>query len=75
MWGAGPRAGQNLVLAAKVQALMNGRLSVDVEDIQAVAYPVLRHRIKTNFNAESDGISADDIICQLIEHLLQVTHY
>ncbi len=75
MWGAGPRAGQNLVLAAKVQALMSGRLSVDVEDIRAVAYPVLRHRIKTNFNAESDGISADDIICQLIEHLLQVTHH
>ncbi|MDE0734993.1 MAG: MoxR family ATPase [Pirellulaceae bacterium] len=74
MWGAGPRAGQNLVQAAKVQALMSGRLSVDVEDIRAVAYPVLRHRIKTNFNAESDGISADDIICQLIEHLLQVTH-
>ncbi|HIA19617.1 MAG TPA: MoxR family ATPase, partial [Planctomycetaceae bacterium] len=73
MWGAGPRAGQNLVLAAKVQALMSGRFSVDLEDIQTVAYPVLRHRIKTNFNAESDGISADDIVGQLIEHLLQGT--
>jgi len=70
MWGAGPRAGQNLVLAAKVQALMSGRMSVDVEDIQAVAYPVLRHRIKTNFNAESDGITSDDIIRRLIDHLL-----
>ena len=73
MWGAGPRAGQYLVLAAKVQALMSGRLSVDLEDIQKVAYPVLRHRIKTNFNAESDGISPDEIIRQLIEHLLQTT--
>ena len=73
MWGAGPRAGQDLVLAAKVKALMSGRLSVDLEDIQAVAYPVLRHRIKTNFNAESDGVSSDDIIRQLIEHLLPAT--
>ena len=73
MWGAGPRAGQDLVLAAKVKALMSGRLSVDLEDIQAVAYPVLRHRVKTNFNAESDGISSDDIIRQLIEHLLPAT--
>ena len=73
MWGAGPRAGQDLVLAAKVKALMSGRLSVDLEDIQAVAYPVLRHRIKTNFNAESDGINSDDIIRQLIEHLLPAT--
>ena len=73
MWGAGPRAGQDLVSAAKVKALMSGRLSVDLEDIQAVAYPVLRHRIKTNFNAESDGINSDDIIRQLIEHLLPAT--
>ena len=73
MWGAGPRAGQDLVLAAKVKALMSGRLSVDLEDIQAVAYPVLRHRVKTNFNAESDGVSSDDIIRQLIEHLLPAT--
>ena len=73
MWGAGPRAGQDLVLAAKVKALMSGRLSVDLEDIQAVAYPVLRPRIKTNFNAESDGINSDDIIRQLIEHLLPAT--
>ena len=73
MWGAGPRAGQDLVLAAKVKALMSGRLSVDLEDIQSVAYPVLRHRVKTNFNAESDGVSSDDIIRQLIEHLLPAT--
>ena len=73
MWGVGPRAGQDLVSAAKVKALMSGRLSVDLEDIQAVAYPVLRHRIKTNFNAESDGINSDDIIRQLIEHLLPAT--
>ena len=73
MWGAGPRAGQDLVLAAKVKALMSGRLSVDLEDIQAVAYPVLRHRVKTNFNAESDGVNSDDIIRQLIEHLLPAT--
>ncbi len=66
-WGAGPRASQFLVLAAKARAALNGRYCAEVEDLQAVAFPVLRHRIVTNFNAEADGISADDVISKLLE--------
>ncbi|HEX5131905.1 MAG TPA: MoxR family ATPase [Candidatus Krumholzibacteria bacterium] len=66
-WGAGPRAGQNLVLGAKVRAVMNGRPIPSVEDVRAIAHPVLRHRIVTNFNADADGISTDDIIDMLLE--------
>ena len=66
-WGAGPRAVQYLVVGAKARALMNHRSHVSVEDIQALAKPVLRHRIVVNFAAESDGISSDDIIDQLLQ--------
>ncbi len=66
-WGAGPRAVQYLIVGAKARALMNHRSHVSVEDIQALAHPVLRHRIVVNFAAESDGISSDDIIGQLLE--------
>jgi len=66
-WGAGPRASQNLVLAAKARAILRGRYHVGVEDIREVARPVLRHRILTNFNAEADGIRSDDIIATLLE--------
>lgn len=66
-WGAGPRASQYLVLGAKARAIMHGRYHVSYEDIKAVAKPVLRHRILTNFNAEADGISSLDIISQLLE--------
>jgi len=66
-WGAGPRAVQFLVVGAKARALMQHRSHVSVEDIQALAKPVLRHRIVVNFAAESDGISSDDIIDQLLE--------
>jgi len=66
-WGAGPRASQNLVLAGKARAILKGRYHVGTEDISAVAFPVLRHRILTNFNAEADGVSSDDIIRQLLE--------
>ena len=65
--GAGPRASQYLVLGAKARAIMHGRYHVSYEDIKAVAKPVLRHRILTNFNAEADGISSLDIISQLLE--------
>ena len=65
-WGAGPRASQFLVLAGKARALLHGRPYVATEDIRAVAYPVLRHRIITNFNAEADGIKPDDLIQRLI---------
>jgi MoxR-like ATPase len=66
-WGAGPRASQYLVLGAKARAVLHGRYYVSTEDIRAVAYPVLRHRIMTNFNAEAEGVKTDDIIRQLIE--------
>ncbi len=68
-WGAGPRASQYLVLGAKARAILHGRYYVDIDDIQAVAPPVLRHRVMTNFNAEADGIKPDDIIQRLIESI------
>jgi MoxR-like ATPase len=66
-WGAGPRAGQNLILGAKVRAVMSGRPIPGVEDVRAIAHPVMRHRIVTNFNADADGVSTDDIIDMLLE--------
>jgi MoxR-like ATPase len=66
-WGAGPRASQYLVLAAKARAVLQGRPYVSCDDVRAVAAPVLRHRILTNFNAEADGIKSDDIVRRLIE--------
>lgn len=65
-FGAGPRAGQNLILAAKCRALMKGKFSVDFEDVREVAKWVLRHRIVRNFKAEAEGMSADDIIQSLL---------
>ncbi len=65
-WGAGPRASQYLVLGGKARAALNGRHCVERADIDAVAKPVLRHRILTNFNAEADGVRADDVIDELI---------
>ena len=66
-WGAGPRAVQNLVLGAKARALLYGRESVAHEDIQAVALPVLRHRILANFTAASEGITTDSVITRLLK--------
>ncbi len=66
-WGAGPRASQYLILAGKARALLQGRYHVSTEDIRSVAYPTLRHRVLTNFNAEAEGIKPDDIIRMLIE--------
>jgi MoxR-like ATPase len=66
-WGAGPRATQFLILGAKARALMHGRPHVALEDIRAMAKPVLRHRLVVNFAAESDGISTDQIIDRLLE--------
>jgi MoxR-like ATPase len=65
-WGAGPRASQHLVLGAKCNALFNGKYSPDIEDIQAVAAPILRHRIVRNFKAEAEGKTVDDIIKKLL---------
>ncbi len=66
-WGAGPRASQYLVLGAKARAVLHGRFHAETGDVQAVAAPVLRHRIMTNFNAEAEGIKPDGIIRRLIE--------
>ena len=65
-WGAGPRASQYLILGGKARAALHGRAYVSMEDVRAVAKPVLRHRIITNFNAEADGLTADQIIERLI---------
>ena len=65
-WGAGPRASQYLVLGAKTHAAMRGKYAPDVEDVQAVAYPVLRHRIFKNYKAEAEGISVEQIISGLL---------
>jgi MoxR-like ATPase len=65
-WGAGPRAGQFLILAGKARALMRGRLYVTIEDIETVAPAVLRHRLVPNFNAEAEGISVEQIIDKIL---------
>jgi len=64
-WGAGPRASQNLVLAAKTHAAVQGKFSPDIEDIQAVAEGILRHRLIKNYKAEAEGLSIEDIIRSL----------
>src|SRR5262249_5173656 len=66
-WGAGPRAVQFLILGAKARALLYGRAHVQTEDIQTLAYPVLRHRILTNFTAASEGITTDTVVQKLLE--------
>jgi MoxR-like ATPase len=65
-WGAGPRASQYLVLGSKCNALLSGKYSPDIEDVQAIAKPVLRHRIVLNFKAEAEGISVDELIEKLM---------
>ncbi len=64
-WGAGPRASQYLIIGAKANALLTGKYSPDIEDVQSVAVPILRHRIIRNYTAEAEGISIEDIIGQL----------
>ncbi len=64
-WGAGPRASQNLILAAKAHAVVNGKFSPDIENVQAVAIGILRHRIIKNYKAEAEGISEEKIITEL----------
>jgi MoxR-like ATPase len=68
-WGAGPRASQHLILASKVRALLRGRTHVTVDDIEALATPVMRHRIVPTFHAEAEGITVD----QIVQHLLANT--
>jgi MoxR-like ATPase len=68
-WGAGPRAGQALLLGGKARALLEGRTVVAFDDVVNVALPVLRHRVLVNFQAEADGIDADEIVRQLLAHV------
>ncbi len=72
-WGAGPRAGQAVILCAKALALLNGRFAVTLDDIKAIAAPALRHRILLNFEAEADGISSDDIVAGLLASVCVAT--
>lgn len=66
-WGAGPRAGQYLIMGAKAMAAMDGRFSVAIDDVKKVAVPVLRHRIGTNFQAQAEGKTSDDLVEQLLK--------
>jgi MoxR-like ATPase len=66
-WGAGPRAGQSLILAAKTRAILHGRMYAGIADIREVARPVLRHRIVTTFHAEAEGIGPEQIIARLLQ--------
>ena len=66
-FGAGPRAGQNLILAAKARAIMTGRAYVALDDVKSVALPVLRHRIMTNYIAEAEGVTPDDLVERLLK--------
>lgn len=68
-WGAGPRAVQFLILGAKVRAVLHGRLHVASEDIRALAQPVLRHRIVTNFSAQAEGYTTDKLIDDLLQQV------
>ncbi len=68
-WGPGPRACQQIVLAAKARAIMHERHHVTLDDIEALAYPVLRHRIVPTFNAEAEGVSVDDLITRLLKEV------
>ena len=65
-WGAGPRASQNLILAAKAHAAINGKFSPDIEDVKAVAIPILSHRVVKNYKAEAEGITISEIISSLL---------
>jgi len=73
-WGAGPRAAQYLVLGAKARAVLNGRLTVTAEDIRALIRPVLRHRLFTNFNADAEGVTTDQIIEKLLKSVAEPSY-
>ncbi len=73
-WGAGPRAAQNIVLTAKARAILHGRFAVTAEDIRAVTFPVLRHRIFTNFNADAEGVDVDHVIEKILDTVPEPTY-
>jgi len=68
-WGAGPRAGQFLILGAKAIAAMDGRFSVAIDDVKKIAVPVLRHRLSTNFQAQAEGMTTEDVILRLLKEV------
>ena len=68
-WGAGPRAGQFLMHGGKALAAMDGRFTVAIEDVQKVAVPVLRHRISTNFQAQAEGMTTENVIARLMKEI------
>ena len=68
-WGAGPRAGQFLIAGGKAIAAMDGRFSVAIDDVRKIAIPVLRHRVSTNFQAQAEGLSTEDLILRLIDEI------
>ncbi|MBL8815509.1 MAG: AAA family ATPase [Planctomyces sp.] len=71
-WGAGPRAGISLVMAAKARAILQGRFHATTEDIRSIALPVLRHRVVTTFRADASGVQRDDVIRMLLDHVKPV---
>jgi len=70
-WGAGPRASQHLILGAKARAVLQGSYTPSPEDVRAVALPVLRHRLVTNFNADADGVDTQEIVNQLVQEMTE----
>ena len=70
-WGAGPRASQYLVLGAKAKAILDGRPSPNINDIQSLALPILRHRVLPNFNAEAEGLKVEDILIRLLDTIVE----
>jgi len=73
-WGAGPRAAQYMILGAKARAILQGRFAVSADDIRAMAYPVLRHRLFTNFNADAEGIDVDQVIEKILQTVPEPTY-
>jgi len=68
-WGAGPRAGISLIMAAKARAILRGRYHATTEDVKAVCLPVLRHRVVTTFNAEAAGVTSDQIVKMILDQI------
>jgi MoxR-like ATPase len=73
-WGAGPRAAQYLILGAKAKAILHGRFAVTADDIRSMAFPVLRHRIFTNFNADAEGVDVDQIVEKILQTIPEPTY-
>ncbi len=73
-WGAGPRAAQSIILTAKARAILNGRYAVSADDIRTMCYPVLRHRLFTNFNADAEGVDVNEVIRRIIEAVPEPAH-